>query len=351
MSLTPSTPDFNTKLKSFWQRPEGKVGALVLLATAGAALYGSAMILPWLILLLQNTITAAALAVALFAVLYTVTNKTFRTIVRNMFQSSMRFLTGLAVQIDPIGILENTRDQMSDNNRKLAEAVGKTRGAKQLVETEITKNKSAIDHAASVKNQADIQLTKETNPIARQRIMLTREMELNEVRRKMTSTEKLTIILKQTTKLYDMLVRWQQLAEFNVDNMSAEIDNAKAERTTILQAYAGLGFAKKLIKGDPEQMKMLNASLEYLVEDNAMKLGEMEDFARYSEKYLTQMDLEAGASADDAEKMLSQYETKLLSAGSPGESIPVNSQQLEAVPVPRGGIKKNDQDYIDGLLK
>jgi ABC-type nitrate/sulfonate/bicarbonate transport system ATPase subunit len=26
MSLTPTTPDFNTKLKTFWQRPEGKAG-------------------------------------------------------------------------------------------------------------------------------------------------------------------------------------------------------------------------------------------------------------------------------------------------------------------------------------
>jgi hypothetical protein len=350
MSLTPSTPDFNTKLKSFWQRPEGKLGAVVLLATAIAAIYGTGLILPWLILLLSNTITAVELAVALFAILYVVTNRTFRSIVDNTFRLGMRWMTSLVIEIDPIGILENTRDKMSENNQKLAEAVGKTRGAKQLVETEISKNKSAIDHATSIKEQADKQLTRETNSIAKQRIMLTRTMELQEIGRKLKSNEKLAAILTQTSKLYDMLVRWQQLAEFNVDNMSAEIENAKAERKTILQAYAGLGFAKKIIKGDPEQMKMLNASLEYLVQDNASKLGDMEDFARYSEKYLTQMDLEQGASADDAEKMLAQYETKLLSAGTPGDAIPVMKSQ-DAVPVPRSGIKQDDQDYLNGLLK
>jgi hypothetical protein len=335
MSLTPTTPDFNTKLKTFWQRPEGKAGMVVLLASAIAAVYGVGLILPWLILLLSNTIYAAVLAVVLFGLLYTVTNRTFRSIVGNGFRLVMRWTTGMLIEIDPIGILENTRDKMSENNQKLSEAVSRTRGAKQLVQSQITKNQNAIDHATSLKNEAEREMASEIDPLRKQRDALGRSMQLLEIGRRLKSNEKLATILTQTSKLYDMMTRWQQLAEFNVDNMSAEITNAKAERKTILEAYAGLGFAKKLIQGDPEQMKMLNASLEYLQEDNASKLGAMEDFARYSEKYLSQMDLEQGASAADAEKMLSEYETKLLGAGAPGSSVPETQPTNQPVVVPR----------------
>lgn len=348
MSLTPTIP--NLSLKSFWQRPEGKTGTIILLATAIAGIYGVSLMLPWLILLLSNTLTAAALGVALFALLYIVTNKTFRSIVGNTFRLGMRWMTGLLVEIDPIGILENTRDKMNENNEKLSKAVEGTRGAKQLVQSEIQKNTIAIQRATSIKEQAEREAAKTTSPLLVQRLALQKTMELQEIGRKLKSNEKLSAILTQTSKLYDMLTRWQQLAEFNVDNMSAEIDNAKAERKTILQAYAGLGFAQKIIKGDPEQLKMMNASLEYLAQDNAMKLGAMEDFARYSEKYLTQMDLEQGASAADAEKMLSEYETKLLSAGSPATIVPAVFTQPETVNVPRAS-KVIEPDYLDSLYK
>jgi hypothetical protein len=68
MGLSPVTPNFTQNLqnytpKSFWKRPEGPFGMVVLAAMIVAAgAYGLYVILPFLITLLTDTLHAVALA-------------------------------------------------------------------------------------------------------------------------------------------------------------------------------------------------------------------------------------------------------------------------------------------------
>jgi hypothetical protein len=331
MAMTPVTPQFS--IKSFWARPEGKVGAVVLVATAIAGIYGFLLILPWLAALALTGAELVAAGIATAAMLYIVTNKTFRNRMKNIFQLGMRWFTGMIIEIDPIGILQNSVDQMIENKGKLDSAVAQCSGARQQVQGQMDANNKEIRHATSLKEEADRQLTRASDALTQQRLNLNRTMQLQEIGRRMHSNEKLQVILNQTTKLYDLLGRWQNLADFNIENTKAEVKNAKAERTAILAAYRGMGFAQRIIKGDPEQLQMLNQSLEYLAEDNANKLGAMEDFARVSQSFLGNMDLETGAAAGDAEKMLAQYEQKLLTAGGQqAPAMPGDTRQPVAVP-------------------
>jgi hypothetical protein len=333
MSMTPMTPDFKANLKTFWQRPEGKTGMLFLAATAIAGVYGFAVLLPWLIALFANTLYAVGLGLALFTVLYIITNTTFRSIVGNMFRLSMRWMTGIVVEIDPIGILKNSIDKMNEKNAELSKGIEGCAGAKKQLERTIDQNNAAITHAQSVREEAGRKLTATKDSMMIASLQLRQQSQLQEIGRKIHSNENLQKILDQTTRMYKMLTRWQQLAEFNIENATAEMQNLQAERTAILASFKALGPAQRLIKGDPEQLKMVNQSIEFLAEDNANKLGAMEDFARYSEKFLTQMDLESGASAHDAEKMLAEYEQKLLTAGSsptvPQQSVPTKSADYD----------------------
>jgi hypothetical protein len=327
MSITPVTPNFN--LKSFWKKPEGKAGAIILFGGGIAGLYGLAAILPWMIALLANTIYAAGLGIALFALLAIISNKTFRSIVKNSFQLGMRWMTSILIEIDPIGILKNTLDKMRDRKTELDAGVGGCAGAKKRLETQIEKNSGQINHTRSLIDEVARKLAgQRLDQLTYQSLTLQKQRYLQEVGRRMHSNENLQRILDQTNRMYVMLTRWQQLAEYNIENTDAEIKNAEDERKSILATYKSLGPAQKLIKGDPEELKMMNAALEFLAEDNANKLGAMEDFARYSEKFLTNMDIEQGASAEDAEKMLTAFEQKLLVTGSPSPTIP-NSQQPE----------------------
>lgn len=325
MSMTPSTPQLS--LKTFWQRPEGKTGTIVLLATGVAGLYGFSLILPWLMILAANTLYFGAECAVLLGIIYVVTNKTFRNNLKNAFQSIMRWSTGLLISIAPIDILENSVDDMEEKKLELDKALEGCSGAREQVKAQMDKNTEVIRHETSLKEQADKQLAKANDPLEKQRYALSANLHLQEIGRRIHSNEKFQATFDQTTKLYNILTRWQQLADFNIENTKAQVQNAKAERTTILASYKGMKFAQRILKGDPEQLKLLNQDLEYLVQDNAEKLGEMAEFSRYSEKFLTDMDLESGAAAGDAEKMLAQYEQKLLTAS---KSDSITPQQVSS---------------------
>ena len=92
MGLSPVTPNFTQNLqnytpKSFWKRPEGPFGMVVLAALILGGAFGLYVILPYLITLLQDTLHAVALGAVLVAILWLVFNPTFRTAVSNLFQN------------------------------------------------------------------------------------------------------------------------------------------------------------------------------------------------------------------------------------------------------------------------
>ena len=110
MATTPGSPVLQG-LKNFWQRPEGTAGKVVLVLGAAAVAYGFVQILPFLIAAATDTLHLAALIGAILVFLFIVTDKRVRTLASLMFQSVMRYLTGLFIELDPIGILKSSPNQ------------------------------------------------------------------------------------------------------------------------------------------------------------------------------------------------------------------------------------------------
>src|SRR5210317_1705468 len=67
-----------------------------------------------------------------------------RTLVSYMYKSVMRWITGLFVQIDPIGILKNYVDDLKDNLRKMNKQISKLRGQMHKLKELIINNKKDI---------------------------------------------------------------------------------------------------------------------------------------------------------------------------------------------------------------
>ncbi len=116
------------KPKSFWEKPEGTTGMLFgtgLVLGGGYLLYKA---LPYLITLLENTLYAAGLFIGVGALLYVLLDPKFRTLIWYIYKSIMRSVTGMFVQIDPIGILESYIDSLKDNLHKMDKQIGALRG-------------------------------------------------------------------------------------------------------------------------------------------------------------------------------------------------------------------------------
>ena len=107
--------------------------ALVLIVLAGG--YGLYVILPFLITLLQNTIYAGFLVGVLAAVLWLAFNPTFRSAVKNLFQSTVRWFASWVVETDPIGILRNNLDDMKKEKGNLDQTVQRFSGSEERLAT------------------------------------------------------------------------------------------------------------------------------------------------------------------------------------------------------------------------
>src|SRR5271155_1135806 len=111
MSTTPSSLS-NFSPKSFWSKPEGKPGMVLMAAAVAAAGVGLYFALPFLITLVTNLLTLCLLGGALVGLIALVMNGTMQSLTKNIFQSICRGIAMAYTTIDPIGILKNQVDDM-----------------------------------------------------------------------------------------------------------------------------------------------------------------------------------------------------------------------------------------------
>lgn len=142
-----------SKKKSFWQRPEGTTG-MIFMAIGGVALYAALptllVFMTGLVALLGKTIAAVALASVLGGIFYLATNKRVRTLVSYMFRSAMRKVTGLFVEIDPIGIMKSYIEDLVKKREQMGEARGQLSGQITLLKKQILTNAADYERAVVV---------------------------------------------------------------------------------------------------------------------------------------------------------------------------------------------------------
>ena len=107
------------KSKSFWSRPEGIVGGVVL---GGALLAGGWLISTSIAALLAFFTTTIGIVVGLSIlglVIFMALDSKTRALVGFMYKSLMRWITGIFIKIDPISILKSYVDDLKSNLKKM----------------------------------------------------------------------------------------------------------------------------------------------------------------------------------------------------------------------------------------
>ena len=61
---------------------------------------------------------------------------------------------------------------------------------------------------------------------------------------------------------------------------------------------------------------MVDMALDYLEDDTSRTLGEIREFSRYTDKLLTDDQIESGAAADEAAAKFAEFNQKLLTSGN-----------------------------------
>jgi len=314
MGISPGSPVMQG-LKSFWQRPEGTVGKIALVIACLAAGYGFVQLLPWLIAAATDTLHLVLLIGGILVGVFILTDRRVRTLAKLVFQSAMRYLTGLFIELDPIGILKNYIAEMKKNLSVMDEQLGNLNGSIRTLQNQIDTNQKEAEHSLALANQADKKLAAPgLAPLEQQQFMSAKITNQRHAASLIGINKSLTDLRNKLQILYDQLIRWRATAEFQVTDKENRVSEEEMRRKALKKAYSVFQAAKKIFRGDPVANQIYDQTLEYLADDAGQMLGEMEDFNRLANKLMTNMDLETGAINDEAVKQLSEFQQKLLPA-------------------------------------
>jgi phage shock protein A len=293
--------------KSFWKRPEGVTGLIFLVAlVAGLGLLFttfSGVILPFL----STTLGIVVAGVLLLAIVFAIADPRTRTLLSYMYQSAMRKVTGLFVNIDPIGILKSYVEELENNLQEMRKQIGKIRGQMRhlttLIETNETEVKKQLKLAALAKEKGKNQ----------QMILSSRR-----AARLRESNEKYQVLLTKMEVLNRVLNRMHQNSEVLLEDTRDQVDLRIQERKAIRASHGAMTSAMSVINGNPDQRAMFDRAMEAVTEDVANKVGEMERMMELSNDFMASVDLQNGVFADEGLRMLEEWERKselLLSEG------------------------------------
>ena len=301
------TPPDTSNNKSFWQRPEGVTGLIFLVAVlAGLGFLlttFSGVILPFL----STTLGLVVAGVALLALVFAIADPRTRTLFGYLYKSAMRKVTGLFVNIDPIGILKSYVEELERNLQQMRKQIGKIRGQMRHLSTLMEANET------EVKKQLKLAaLAKEKGKNQQMILSSRRAARLRE------SNEKYQVLLKKMEVLNRVLNRMHQNSEVLLEDTRDQVDLRIQERKAIRASHGAMKSAMSVINGDPDQRAMFDQAMEAMAEDVANKVGEMERMMELSNDFMASVDLQNGVFADEGLRMLEEWEKKselLLSEG------------------------------------
>ncbi|MDJ1468644.1 hypothetical protein QNI19_26035 [Cytophagaceae bacterium DM2B3-1] len=290
------------KPKSFWEKPEGTTGKLFMAAIIGGGGYLLYKALPYIITLLENTLYTIFLLAGLAVVLYILFDPKFRTLVWYLYKSIMRFITGLFVQIDPIGILESYIDSLRGNLSKMDRQIQSLRGQMRKLKDLMTQNERTMNDSLALANKA-----KQKGSQA-QMILKTRK-----AGRLQESNMKLGDLYKKMEILYRVLTKMFENSGILLEDIEDQVQVKKIEREAIRNSHSAMKSALNIISGDKDKRLMFDQAMEAIADDVSRKVGEMERFMELSANFMESIDLQNGVYEEKGLEMLDQWEKEGIS--------------------------------------
>ena len=290
------------KRSTFWKRPEGVTGALVL----GGLIIGAGFLLStfWgpILALLSNTLYLAMTLLVLGAVIYMVLDPKMRNLVWYMYKSVMRWITGIFIQIDPIGILKSYVDDLKDNLRKMNRQVSQLRGQMHKLQEMILNNKKEI--------AANLDLASKAKQKNKNSVMILKSRKAGRLRE---SNMKLEDLYQKMEILYRVLRKMYENSEIMLEDIQDQVMVKEQERKAIHASNSAMKSAMSIIKGDKDRRAVFDEALEAIADDVSSKVGEMERFMEMSESFMSSVDLQNGVFEEEGLKMLEKWEKEGVS--------------------------------------
>lgn len=322
-------------LRSFWQRPEGITGGLVivsLLVILGFLIIYSGSLLTQL---LTTPIGLTFFLIFLGLVLYVILDTRMRDMIWYFYKNSMRWITGLFVKIDPIRILSSYVEDLNDNIRKMRRQMGQLRGQMHQLREIIYNNEKQI--------QEEIVLADEARRQNKENVLL---LKTRKVARLRDSTDRLEDLYNRMEVLYQVLEKMYENSEILLEDVRDQVYLKEQEREAIMAGRTAMESAMSVINGDEDRKEIFDEALEVVADDVSHKVGEMEEFITMSENFMNSIDLRSGIFREKGLKMLEKWEKNpdaLLPDGDEGDILDELKNKKSGE---KSSVEEKDRDVL-----
>jgi hypothetical protein len=314
----------NITTKSFWQKPEGKTGMLGLIAMIAGGGFLLYKALPFLISLTSNLLYLSFLLLGLGALIYVVLDPKIRNLVFYIYKSFVRWLTGLFIQIDPIGILRTYINELGDNLTSMSKQLAIVKGQMQRLKILMEENKKTIDN--------NLKLASKAKESAKEAIMILKSRKAGRLQE---SNLRLDELYKKLELLYRVLLKMYENSQIMMEDIEDQVMVKEQERKAIRASHSAMKSAMNIIAGNTDKREMFDQALEAIADDVSLKIGEMERFMEMSSNFMQSIDLQNGVFEEEGLQLLEKWEKEGVSLILGGEKdLLINKS-------------KNDADVID----
>ena len=290
-------------IKSFWSRPEGKLGMPLMIGLVGVGGFFLYKALPTIIALMQNTLTAIGLGLAIFAILSVLMNNRFRSTVWYLYKGLMRWFTGIVIELNPIAILESYVEDIEAKIIKMEEQLTGLKGQIGKINIKLTKNrdewKMEMERATQAKKMGkDAEVALHTRQAGRLEGYITN----------------IDALYKKMEVLYKVLDKMKYYSEIMVKDTKMTVEIKKEEREAITASHSVMKSAMSIINGNEDKKIIFDQAMEFVVDDIGFKVGEMERMLEASTSFINSVDLDNAVYEERGVKMLEDFDKKGMDA-------------------------------------
>lgn len=294
--------------KSFWDRREGVTGmvsiAIMGIAAIASFIFFGNWLAPFLANAFKNTFNMLLYGIGTIILVYVFfIDARLRNLLFYCYASLMRFLTSLAVSVDPVGICREYVDDLREKLGNIRKQIEKLKGQMSNLQREISANKRKMED-----NFSKVKQVKRKGSQANSKSLMAARLALRESGRLEKSNVTLGDLYKKLEMLYRHLNRVEEASTFLIEDTESGLGVKVRERKAVNAAAAAINSAKKIISGDDYKKIMYDQAMEFMAEDLGNKVGEIDHFLNVSENFLTGVDLENGKFEEEGLALLEEWE-------------------------------------------
>ena len=318
-NVFPSAPGAD-KIKSYWNRPGGKIGTVIGLLLFGIIGY---YVFPILTNVVWNTVNfAIALAVA-FALYMFLTNKKLWLGIFYMYEIVIKMFVGLVIELDPFIIAEDYIQDMEKERENLYTKAEEVDGQKEGIDAKIQEKTKEKKHQLDIAAAAQ----KQNPPMTMELANATRQ-----VARLDQYIAQLTPIKVNLEKIGNYLTAVHKNSKYMIEDMKNDLDLKKDLYKSVTKGNNALKSAMSIFNGDTEKKMMMEQSMDFLKDDIANKLASMKKAISYSSDFMKSIDLENASYQAEGLRMLEEYKPDIFTydGQAEGDAVKVKTEAYKA---------------------